>query len=456
MFSAQRSNPLWVLFALLPVCAGAFDVPERPQSEQEYWAQFEKKDFDQAVIAAEKLVETARTKANTAPLELADDLALLGNAQLAKRNYLAAEAAYAEALQILEPRVTPTSGQLLDPLRGMGYALSAGGKHDQAVPYMERALLVSRRTNGLFNFNQQGILRQLAASLSKLGNYPAAEQQMQYLLRVGEHTYGKNDPRMSGIHALVGDFYMQAGLVAVGRDSYRQALNVVEKKLGRNDLATVEPLRAYADSFRRELFLLGFGLKTASAERQAVGEPQLDPKAINPRYLNIEGERALQRALKTLDAHPNRSTAMLMDTLIDLGDWYMIKGEPDEALPRYQRALSLVDQVEPDRIDAARSKFTFPVQVYYAIPLLATRHLSRPDEEVDQRFVHVVFTVTADGGVRDERVIDQDATARQIAETMAAVRTARYRPKFVNGEPVDTIDVSMRQVFRQRKVRDAE
>ena len=445
---------LCVLLALLPICALA-DIPERPESEQEYWAQFEKKDFDQAVIAAEKLVEAARAKSNTAPLDLAEDLSLLGNAQLAKRNYLAAESAYAEALQILEPRVAPTSEKLLDPLRGMGYALSAAGKHEQAIPHMERALLVSRRTNGLFNFNQQGILRQLAASQSKLGNYPAAEQQMQYLLRVGEHTYGKNDPRMAPIHGLVGDFYMQAGLVAVGRDSYRQALNVVEKKLGRNDLAIVEPLRAYADSYRRELFLLGFGFKTASTERQAISEPQLDPKAINPRYLNVEGERALQRALKTLDSHPTtRSTAMLVETLLDLGDWHMIKNEPDEALPHYRRAISLVDQVEADRIDAARAKFSFPVQVYYGIPLLATRHLNRPDEEVDQRYVHVVFTVTADGGVRDERVIDQDATPRQISETLSAVRTARYRPKFVNGEPVDTIDVSMRQVFRQRKERE--
>jgi tetratricopeptide (TPR) repeat protein len=458
MFSRQSSSALLGLLAALALCApamGADRVP--PASEQEYWAQFERKDWEQAILSAEKLVAAARMNSNNAPLELAEQLSLLGNAQLANRNYIAAEAAYSEALQILEPRLSATSDKLLDPLRGMGYTLSGAGKHDLAVPFMERALLVSRRTHGLFNFNQQGILRQLAVSLAKIGNYPAAEQQMLYLVRVGEHTYGAADPRMASVHGVLGDFYLQAGLVSVARDSYRQALRIVEKKLGRNDLATVEPLRAYADSYKRELFLSGFGFRSGNERQGATGDPsQPDAKIINPRYLNVEGERALTRAVKTLDSHPTRSTALLFDTLLDLGDWYMIKSQPELALTHYRRAAGLLDQVEADRSAAARAKMSFPVQVYYALPALATRNLSRPDAEVDQRVVHVTFTVGADGAVRDEMVIDQDASQRQISETLNAVKAARYRPKFVNGEPVDTKDVSLRQVFRERKERDSE
>jgi tetratricopeptide (TPR) repeat protein len=457
MFSRLRPIIL-ILLAASPACAVAMEVAKpRPASEQEYWAQFERKDWEQAVLAAEKLVDAARSNSNVAPLELADNLSLLGNAQLANRNYIAAEAAYSEALHILEPRLAPTSEKLLEPLRGLGYTLAAGGKQDLAIPFMERALIVSRRTHGLFNFNQQGILRQLATSHSKLGNYPAAEQQMQYLLRVGEHTYGANDPRMASIYGVIGDFYMQAGLVSVGRDSYREGLRIVERKLGRNDLAVVEPLRAYAESYRRELFLSGFGFKSGN-ERQGVISDAVQPeaKAVNPRYLNIEGERALERAVKTLDSHPTRPTSLLVDTLLDLGDWHMIKSESDEAMPYYRRALSLLDQVEPERSGAARAQMSYPVQVYYALPLLATRNLNRPDDEVDQRYVHVVFTVGADGSVRNETVLEQDATARQVSETLSAARSARYRPKFVNGEPVDTKEVSLRQVFRQRKDREAE
>ena len=441
-----------LLLAALPVCAQNVQ-PQHPASEQEYWAQFERKDWEKAVVAAEKLVETARVNSNAAPLALAEDLALLGNAHLASRSFLAAEAAYSEALQILEPRVAPSSDRLLEPLRGLGYTLAGSSKHDQAIPYLERALLISRRTHGLFNFNQQGLLRQLAASQTKLGNYPAAEQQIQYLIRVGEHTYGASDPRMASVHTLVGDFYSQAGLVTVGRDSYREALRIVEKKLGRNDLATVEPLRALADSYKRELYLAVVGMK--ASDRQATHDA-LDPgtKSVNPRYLNNDGERALQRAVKTLDSHPTRSTSQFIDTLLDLGDWYMIKSENEAAMLHYKRAYSLLDQVEPERMESERAKLSFPAQLYYAMPTLATRNIARPDDEVEEKYVRVRFTVGADGSVRDESVVDQDASPRQVAETVAAIRGARYRPKFVNGEPVETQDVGLRQIFRQRKERE--
>jgi tetratricopeptide (TPR) repeat protein len=454
-------RPRTLCFALLLAtslapCAHSMATPTRPAPEQEYWTQVELKDWEQAILAAEKLIETARLNSNQAPFELAHALTLLGNVQIASANYLAAEAAYSEALQIVEPRVVPTSDKLLDPLRGMGYTLANAGKDEAAVSYMERALLVSRRTHGLFNMNQQGILRQLAASLVKLGRYVEAEQQMQYLVRVGEHTYGAKDPRMAGVWGILGDFYMQTGLIATARDSYRRALEVVEKKLGRSDLATVEPLRALADTYRRELFLSHYGIR-ASVERQGgVADPQLDGKSLNPRYLNAEGERALKRALKTLESHPTQPTTLLFDTLLDLGDWYMIKSEPEEAVPYYRRAIGLLDHLEPRYMSTARAKLSFPVQIYYPVPSAATRNLGLPADSVQERFVHTVFTVAADGSVQDEQVVEENASARQVSDTVNALRSARYRPKFVNGEPAATENVSHRQVFKLRRERDTE
>lgn len=439
-----------VLAALTPSAHALDAINERPRSEQEYWTQLESRNWDEAILAAENIIEAARMRSNEAPEELAEALTMLGDAQLGAHNFLAAEAAYSEALQILQPRVVPTSEKLLEPLQGMGYTLAFAGKHEQAVPYMERALLVSRRTHGLFNINQQIILRQLATSLAKLGQSIEAEQQMQYLIRVGEQTYGARDPRMSRIYDVVGDFYMQLGFVGAARDAYRTALQVVERKLGRNDLATVQPLRAYADSYRRELFLSLYGIR-GPTDRLGNNQMPSDGKSINPRYLHADGERALKRAIKTLDSHPNRPTALLYDTLLDLGDWYMIKGQSEEAMPHYRRATGLIDQVEPERAAAARAKVSFPVRLHYPVPSAATRNLYRPEEEIEERVVHVAFTVNADGSVTDERVIEENASERHVSDTVSAVRAARYRPKFVNGEPVATKDVNLRQVFKLRR-----
>lgn len=453
----SRHPSIWfaalLLSALSPYARSLDTTTDRPASEQEYWAQVDRKDWGQALLVAEKLAEAARLEANEHPAALAKILVLLGDAQFAASDYVAAQAAYSEALQILQPRVTPASEKLLDPLRGMGYTLAAAGKHAQAIPYLESALLISRRTHGVFNFNQQGILRQLASSLAKVGMHSAAEQHMLYLVRVSEQTYGAQDTRVTGALDALGDFYLQAGLVEGARDCYRRALNIAEKKLGHNDLATVQPLRAYANSYRRELLLATYGIRDPSERR---GDPaQSDGQALNPRLLGAEGERALLRALKTLDSQPTRSTALLFDTLLDLGDWYLIKGQLDDAMTHYRRAASL-SQAEPEHASAALAKLSFPALVYYPLPIAARRNWNRPENEVDERFVHISFTVRADGSVADAHVIEENASDRYANDTLAAIRNARYRPKFVDGAPVDTEAVSLRQVFKLRRERETE
>jgi TonB family protein len=443
------------LVAALVPCAHSFDTNEPPASEQEYWAQIERREWDQAVLVAEKLVESARLRANEAPFELAEALTLLGAAYIPKQNWLGAQAAYSEALQIVEPRIVASQERLLEPLRGMGYTLAYAGKHAEAIPYLERALLVSRRTHGLFNLDQQGLLRELARSLARVGRYAEAEQQMLYYVRIGEHAYGRKDPRMADFYDVLGDFYLQARHIGAARDAYLKALAVVERKLGRNDLATVAPLRSLAESYRQELMLVLSRARSAT-ERRPDPNAQGFGRPANPRHLGDEAERALKRALKTLDAHPTKSTPLLFDTLLDMGDLHMIRNQANNALEYYRRAAGLLNEFNGEAGMAARAKLSFPVQLYYPLPPAAMRNLQRAPEELEDRFVHVAFTVDADGSVRDARLVEANTPERYIDETLDAVRAARYRPKFANTEPVATHDVGLRQIFKVRKSQETE
>lgn len=453
-----------------------------PPSQQEYWSQFDRKDWDAAITAAEALVATYRPTTPTTALPLSEALSLLGSAQLGKGNLVAAEAAFTESLKLAEQRVSGSSARLVDPLRGLGYTLAAEGKHAQAVPYMDRALLVSRRSAGLFDISQQGLLRQLTTSLTALGQPADAERHMLYLLRVGEHAYGADDPQMAPLHCLVGEWYTQLGHIDVARQSFRTALDIVERKLGRNSLAIVEPLRALAESYPREVLLSQYGIVTRQERLPSnVDGTGGDSEPLNPRYLSSDGERALLRAIKVLDANldanppdanrkldagkseADRSDAnrpdedrtgtrhTLVETLLQTGDWFLMKQQPAKALPYYERADAMIGKEHAGPGIPNESALGFPVQIYYPTPSLATRNLQRPPTEVEERFVQVEFTARQDGSIADERVTDHDATDRQISQTLEAIRDARYRPKFVDGKPVDTPMVSYRQVFRQRK-----
>jgi TonB family protein len=429
--------------------------PKRPESQQEFWARYDNKDWSAAIEEARRLVQQARQDAERQPEALASALTLLGNSQLSGGDRVNAEASYREALEITEAQGTSASASMLDPLRGLGYTLALLERHEEAIPYLERALIVSRRSHGLFDLGQQGLLRQLANSLTHTGRAVDGAKQMLYLQRVGERTYGERDPRMAPLLCIVGDWYVDTGNFLVGRDRYREALHIVERKLGKNDPALVDPLRSLARSYVQEIYFVSAGY-TPMYDRTAQDPQSLEPKGINPKYISSDGERALLRALSILETRPDTTPTALADTLIQLGDWYQVKHQPDKALTYYRRAATLVASIDTSSPEAAAAPLSFPVRVYYPMPPLAMRNRQLSPEQIDEKFVAVEFTVTEAGDVEDAKVIEQNGTNRQASEALQAIRSSRYRPKFVNGEPVQTQGVTSREVFKMRKQQDDE
>jgi TonB family protein len=442
--------------------AQAADAPRRPESQQEYWAQIDRKDWSAAIAAAEQLVAAARSREPQQPLALAEALSLLGHAQYGAKDYVAAEKAFVESVQTIEQHSGAASSRLLDPLRGLGYTLAASGRHQEAVPPLERAVLLDRRSHGLYDIGQQGMLRQLAESLSKLGRADDAERHIIYLVQLAERVYGRRDPRQVPILCFVGGWRADAGDFIGARLIYRHAVGLVEQKLGAKDPAAIEPLRAIAGTYTQEVYYSTLGIKTQSRERMPTDADGTsnDSKPINPRYLGGEGEKALERALKILEAQPPSAHDTLVATLVQSGDWYQVKHQPEKALSYYRRAAALNVTLTGATAAASASIATaaaepaplsFPVRVYYPSPTRVSRTALLPADQVDERFVEVQFTVTDSGEVSDAKVASASGTPREVAETLAAIRAARFRPKFVNGEPVATTGMTNREVFRTRK-----
>jgi TonB family protein len=455
-------RPICVVVATLVVAlsaAEAAETPHRPESQQEYWAQIDRKDWSAAIAAAEQLVAAARSTAAQQPLALGEALTLLGNAQLGARNFDAAVTAFDESLKITEARVGAASPKLLDPLRGLGYTLAAAEKHKEAIPPLERALLIDRRSYGLYDLAQQKVLRQLADSLVKVGRPDDAQRHVAYLVQLGDRVYGKRDPRQVPILCFAAGWHGDLGDFISARAIYRAAIDIVESKLGPDDLATVEPLRGLASTYTRELYFSTLGLRTQTLERtptSADGNSNLQ-RELNPRFLGTEGEKALERAVKVLDAQPPSAYDTLLETLIQAGDWFQIKHMPEKAMPYYRRAASLSSTIDaataamPGPKGTIGGPLTFPVRVYYPTPSQATRNTTLPADQVDERFVAVAFTVTDSGEVEDAKITEANGTQRESADALAAIRAARFRPQFVNGEPVKTTGMTNREVFRTRK-----
>src|SRR5687768_10240635 len=148
----RSSNPIVPRFALslllglgtltVPSFSDAAAPPPRPEAQQEFWARYDKKDWGAAIDEAKRLVDVARASAKQDPLALSTALTLLGNAQLSGGDKVSAESSYREALQIVEAHSGAASPALLDPLRGLGYSLALSDRDREAIPYLERALVI--------------------------------------------------------------------------------------------------------------------------------------------------------------------------------------------------------------------------------------------------------------------------------------------------------------------------
>jgi TonB family protein len=449
-----------IVLALVAGAAGALEadatLASRPPTAQEYWALADKKDWAAALATAQTLVENARNYAQGDPVQLVQALVMLGNAQLQSADLTTAEGTFREALTLAEQHDGAASRHTLEPLRGLGFALAAADRHPEAIPYLDRALHISHRTHGLFHIGQQSILRQLAHSLTVLGQPLVAERHVNYMLTVAERAYRENDPRRIALMSSVADWHNEIGNFREARNLYREAIRLVEKHLGKDDLNQIEPLRRLAASFTYELAFRANGLMDPreAAEAEENGGFS-DRKPGNPRYIDNEGLKALQRALQVLESNPDAPPQLMIDTLVDVGDWFQTKHDFKRALPFYQRAALLYQHNTARGTTELRDPLSFPVRVYYPVPGAIARGNRIPPGEAQEVFVQLEFTVTAEGEVKDARILESNTASRRATEVLNAMRYARFRPKLVNGEPVETTAIGFREVFRARKREDA-
>jgi TonB family protein len=209
----------------------------------------------------------------------------------------------------------------------------------------------------------------------------------------------------------------------------------------------VTPLRGISRMYRLE-YIYGVepvgpivGVNSPQASGSVYGATTAPTTADAPGMLNDSGEDALKLALAVLDAHPEMATAQRGDTLVDLGDWYMVAAKPRDAMRAYKEAWTAL--AAPGAKGTAA--LDTPAQIIYHAPASSRRNPTVDAEEYTEGFVEVQFVVTPEGRVKDPAVATSDVPETVGKSVVTAIRRARYRPRFVDGSPVLTTGVRHRQ-----------
>jgi TonB family protein len=321
----------------------------------------------------------------------------------------------------------------------LGKALAASGHHQEAVPHLQQALSIQRSRYGLFDLRQLDTLKTLAGSLTALNRVREAQDLMLYRVRAAEKTYGEGNPKVIPLLCDLGDWFSENLLSAEARMTFQMALNIVGDSPALRDPIVVEPLRGMARTRMR-----------AQSYPQA-GDGRL--VLAKRREFNQEGENALKKAVQIVETDPSPVTpATRIETLLQMGDWYQIEESPREALGYYQRAWQLM-RTAPSLPDSVTNAFNVPLRVYYPTPPIVTHIPAVAPEDTRFHHVQVEFTVTADGEVRNARIVDHDTRDKYARDVLEAVRDSRFRPKFVDGQPVAAPAITYREVFWTGKPR---
>jgi tetratricopeptide (TPR) repeat protein len=329
------------------------------------------------------------------------------------------------------------------PLLELGRIYS-GGQCEYAIEMLDLALAVSRRNEGLFNPAQIEIFEPLMNCYVHLDLPTEMQRAQHHLVRIDEQRYGPQDVRLLSTLDEGARRYEQVGLYLSARSFHRRALEIARRALGDRDLSLVRPLRGMARAFRLE-YVYGLALPDVNAplsETYGLRSLATFDERVGIRLDGL-GRRSLEQAVVILRDHPEADIDIdeRFGTLLDLGDWYQITGNRREALRIYRE---LWNQGQSELLSEAQ-------------PLFVRREssvaLRRPPVDADARKKYVIdfaYTVTRDGRATDISIVESNAPTGFATRAMRDLKHTRFRPRFVDGEPVDTTGMHQRQSYYDR------
>lgn len=453
-----RDLPLCLTLGLLLFAPIQATGSERAQAYQQFRASFDARRFEEAIPAAQKVVQLTEQQFGALHPEMVNALTNLATTQFRVRDYPAAETAYLRAVKVVEANEGGFSRTVLKPLLGLGVTYQATGFHVEAAATLRRAVDVSRKLDGLFSAQQLELLNPLIDSYVALSRVEDAEREHKYGMQLAESLYGKNDVRLLPAFDRLGRWYEATGRYALAIETHTRALEIVRKSASESDIRLVGPLRGLARTYRLE-FIHGAEPLDAPGvpprELEIIGQTYAPPPTLpgagvagirsRPRS---SGEHALRLALKIIgDGATPELRAIRGDTLIDFGDWYQIGNDFDSAVKRYREAWHELSAPGSPGTDV----LSVPERLVFIAPPGSWRRRDGDPAGVTEHFVELDFTVTAEGRVEDIRTLEADVAASTEKGVVNSVRKARYRPRFVDGEPVVTHNQRHRQAIYVRK-----
>jgi tetratricopeptide (TPR) repeat protein len=366
------------------------------------------------------------------------DLAIAQTGSNVSRARVLKERSLLETIKQIEGDTGGFSSTLIRPLWDLGILYVQWDRCVEAIAVLEQAARLKRADEGYFTAGQLEIFDLIQECQVGLGATAEFQRVQQYRLLIAEKAFGRSPDALPMLNQ-VAAWYEEAGLYISARVLYSGQIDLIKRAAGKNDKRMVGPLRGIARAFRLEY---AYGLNSEDLMLNRGGWMHSQAKLQIPyTRLDYEGESALLRAIRILEKAPPEQQGELVETLIDLGDWYLIGERRDEAVRMYKQAWE-VSAHEADGTVLFSGPEPLPFHSSLGVRL---RRPPKDRSEFNQYWADLDYTVARDGRVQDVEVVETNAPRTTRWKLVENLSNTRHRPRFEGGEPVATPHVTKRQ-----------
>ena len=407
------------------------DVPEPDDPASGIEVQLTAGEFEDAASASDETIQEA--------LEPEDPASRI-EVQLTAGEFADA----ATAAEALVEEVEETSGRyglvLKRPLTLLGDALLGMGDGPGALAAYDRALHVARVNRGLFDPDQVDVVYREAVVHATMGDRVAADARHSYAFSVLLRAYGREDARLvPGLFTLA-EWHQENHRVFSARRLFDRVVTIAASQFPSGDPRMIRALRGVAATFRDERFP-----RNVSATRNRAAMASYRDTNRN-RAVDVNnfapGERALITVINLQQENPDSTNVDIADGMLELADWYLLFEKYERAFALYERVWQLLEE------DTARRDATFAAPTPLYLPFPPNPKLpSDVRREPQTGIVELALAVSDRGKVEELDTVRSEPAGLMDFRLRKLVRRARYRPAFVDAEPVAAAEVPVEYRF---------
>ena len=217
----------------------------------------------------------------------------------------------------------------------------------------------------------------------------------------------------------------RTGYVLDERATYRRVIRIIEESRGDVDITLIEPLIKLAESY----YYIDVNDPT-SFQAAAVAS----------------GEIYFKRALRIAEESPDSDWRIQADTMLALADYYTFRADASRARRAYRDAWDFLS-TDPDRLRVRQAELEQvhvlnedPIPQYVGQASRTERQLAQSD--VREGTVIASYDVSARGRMSSMDIVELNPPVFEdmANEVVRELRDRIFRPRFVDGEPVDSND----------------